>query len=102
MFLRIQVLLWTAFLAMLGMTRFVSQQQAAEFLGISDRSVRNLISRGVLTGYKVPGLRAIRLDQREIEAKMQSIPTTIHRQPFGPNARIVTVAEVVDDGLGAE
>jgi hypothetical protein len=53
-----------------------------------------MISRGVLTGYRLPGIRAIRADLNEAEALVQVQPTALQpRKPFGPNARI----EAVDD-----
>jgi excisionase family DNA binding protein len=67
--------------------RLITQQQTAQMLHCTTRTVRNLISRGVLTGYQLPGFRAIRLDADEVRNKIKTIPTAI--KPFGPNARIV-------------
>lgn len=79
----------------------VTQQKAADYLGITDRSVRNLISRGELTGFKLRGVRAVRVDMNEVEALVDTVPTRRQkqreqRQVFGPKATIVTVAETVD------
>jgi excisionase family DNA binding protein len=85
------------------MPKFVTQQEAAQFLGVTDRTIRNLISRGVFTGYKIPGVRAIRVDLHEIAEKMRTIPSVrsqVQKKPFGPQANIVTVrrqAVVVPD-----
>jgi excisionase family DNA binding protein len=62
--------------------RLITQQQAATMLGVSDRSIRNLISRGNLTGYRVPGLRAVRVDQDEIRSKLQAIPSAVARREW--------------------
>lgn len=88
--------------------KFVTQQEAAQFLGVTDRTIRNLISRGVFTGYKIPGVRAVRVDLHEIADKMRTIPAVraeVRKQPFGPQAKIVTVPTrvvVVDDGLNTK
>lgn len=76
--------------------KLVTQQHAAQFLGVTDRSIRNMISRGQVTGYQVPGLRAVRVDLEEIERLVRAIPTLSRRdhKPFGPKARIVSVPGV--------
>ena len=88
----------------------VSQQRIADFLGVHPRTVRNMISRGDLTGYRIPGVRAVRLDLNEVAALVRAIPSVSRRdkRPFGPNAKIVTVVpaairqESVQSGLGTE
>lgn len=101
---RIQVLLWTLFLSMLGMTRLITQQQAARFAGVTDRTIRNWISEGHLTGYRLPTGRAVRVDADELQKIMRVIPTVRRAaQPFGPKAKIkdlrnVIMPEVVDEG----
>lgn len=89
--------------------RLITQQAAAEMLGITDRSVRNMIARGVITGWKVPGVRAVRVDKDEITSKLKAIPTPIARREFvygppkfGGNVKTApasasVVAEVVED-----
>lgn len=62
--------------------RLITQQAAADMLGVTDRSIRNMISRGVVTGYKVPGVRAVRVDKDELMSKLKAIPTPIARQEF--------------------
>ena len=112
-FLRIQALFGVLFMALLGM-RLITQQQAAEMLGCTDRSIRNLISRGQITGYTIPGFRAVRVDKDEIMAKLKAIPTVTGRQSFvygapkfngnvkAAPAGAAVAAEVVNDGLGSE
>lgn len=41
----------------------------ADYLGISERTVRQMISDGRLTGYRI-NARFVRLDQREVDAAM--------------------------------
>jgi excisionase family DNA binding protein len=68
----------------------VTQQHAAQVIGVTDRTVRNWISQGLIIGYRLPSGRGIRVDLTEITEKMTAIPATIKiRQPFGPSARIV-------------
>ena len=76
---------------------FVSQQRIADLLGVHPRTVRNMISRGDLTGYRIPGVRAVRLDLNEVQALVRVIPAVSRRdkRPFGPNAKIVTVVPAV-------
>jgi excisionase family DNA binding protein len=46
---------------------------AAEYLGVSDKTVRRMIASGRLTGYRV-GNRIIRVDLDEVEALLRRIP----------------------------
>lgn len=83
--------------------RLATQQQAAEHFGVTDRTIRAWISKGYLTGFRLPSGRAIRVDLNEIENAAKVIPAVarvVH--PFGPRARIVTVAEVAEDGEAAQ
>ncbi|ATG51927.1 excisionase [Brachybacterium vulturis] len=54
--------------------RYVTQSTAAEYLNVTDRTIRNLIARGDLTGYRL-GARAIRVDRAELDALLTPIPT---------------------------
>lgn len=49
--------------------RYVSIAGAADYLGVTDRTVRQMIADGRLTGYR-NGKRLIRLDLTEIDAAM--------------------------------
>ena len=91
-------LFYTAF-AVLAMTvptasraltgrRIVHQQQAAQAVGIHIRTVRNWITQGLVTGYRLPGERSVWVDLDEIEAHVKAKP-----QPFGPRARIVQLVD---------
>ena len=55
--------------------RWLSQQDAAEYLGVTDRTIRNYISRGWLQGYRPRGSRIVRIDARELDSFMRVIPT---------------------------
>jgi excisionase family DNA binding protein len=73
---------------------YATQKQAADHIGVTVRTIRNWISEGLITGYKLPGGRAIRVDLDEITNKMKAMPTAMRpRQPFGPKANIVQVVE---------
>ncbi|QZT64451.1 excisionase family DNA-binding protein [Mycolicibacterium austroafricanum] len=49
--------------------RYVSIQHAAKHLGVTDRTVRQMISDGRLTGYR-NGNRLVRVDLNEVDARM--------------------------------
>ena len=55
--------------------RWLSQAEAAERLGVTDRTIRNLIARGTLRGYKIRGSRMVRLDASDVDALLRPIPT---------------------------
>ena len=59
--------------------RYVTQSAAAEYLNVTDRTIRNLIARGDLTGYRL-GARAIRVDRAELDALLTPIPTAGDRR----------------------
>jgi excisionase family DNA binding protein len=78
------------------MPRIVTQQQAARAIGVGDRTIRNWISEGLITGYRLPSGRAIRVDLDEITNTMKAIPAVFRpKQPFGPKAKIVTIVEAL-------
>lgn len=47
---------------------------AAEYLGVSDKTIRRMIAAGTLTGYRV-GPRMIRVDMDEVERLVRPIPS---------------------------
>jgi excisionase family DNA binding protein len=57
--------------------RYISIRTAAEHLGVTTRTIRQMISDGRLTGYR-NGPKLVRLDANELDASMQ---------PFGGNAQ---------------
>lgn len=48
---------------------WITIQQAADYLGLTERSVRAMITDGRLRGYR-NGRRVIRLDRLEVDAAM--------------------------------
>jgi excisionase family DNA binding protein len=59
-------------LAARGKSPFVTQVEAAEYLGVTDRTIRQMIADGRLRAYQL-GPRVIRLRLDEIEAAMQPV-----------------------------
>lgn len=58
-----------------GQRKLATQQKAADHYDVTPRTVRNWISRGLITGYRLPGSRAVRVDLHEIDRVMGLIPT---------------------------
>jgi excisionase family DNA binding protein len=56
----------------LGKSPYVTQVEAAEYLGVTDRTIRQMIADGRLRAY-AHGARVIRLRLDEIEAAMQPV-----------------------------
>lgn len=50
--------------------RWASQQAAAEYAGVTDRTIRNYIARGELTGYRVGKGRLVRVDLNEVDQRL--------------------------------
>lgn len=59
--------------------RLITLQEAADYFQVTTRTVRNKISEGVITGYHVAGLRAVRVDLNEIEALLEIVPAVVGR-----------------------
>lgn len=60
---------------------YISQSDAGELLGVTDRTIRNALADGRLRGYRFG--RTIRLKRAEVEAALV---------PFGDAARVHPVA----------
>ena len=56
----------------MGRHTMITQQQAAEYLGVGERTVRQMIADGTLRGYRI-GPRLIRLRLDEVEAALRPI-----------------------------
>ena len=52
---------------------FVSIEQAAEYTGLSTKTIRRRISDGTLTGYRA-GPKLMRVDLNEVDAMLVPIP----------------------------
>lgn len=53
-------------------TVFVTQREAGDILGVTDRTIRNMLADGRLRGYRI-GSRNIRLKLNEVESALQPI-----------------------------
>ncbi len=49
---------------------YVTLRQAADYLNVTDRTIRQMIADGRLTGYR-SGTRLVRVDLNEIDAAMR-------------------------------
>ena len=56
--------------------RYVSIAEAAEYLGVTTRTIRQMIADGRLTGYR-SGTRLVRLDINEVDAAMTPFGGTV-------------------------
>lgn len=54
---------------------WMTQREAADYLRITARHVRNMIADGRLTGYTVGGRVSYRVRRDDVEALLQPIPT---------------------------
>ncbi|MBV5243900.1 excisionase family DNA-binding protein [Mycolicibacterium sp. PAM1] len=52
--------------------RYATQAEAAEYLGVTTRTIRQMIADGRLTGYRL-NPRFIRIDLNEVDAAMTPI-----------------------------
>jgi excisionase family DNA binding protein len=50
--------------------KYVSILQAAEYLGVTDRTIRKMIADGRLTGYR-SGKRLVRVDLNQVDAALK-------------------------------
>lgn len=79
-------------------TPYDTQQDAARYFGVDPRTIRNWISKGLITGYRLPNQRGVRVRIAEIEQMLELVPTTVMRTPrtsYGPKARIVVVSDTL-------
>lgn len=54
--------------------RWFTQREAAEYLGVTDRTIRNMIRRGDLSARRL-GKRAVRIDVADLDKALRPIPT---------------------------
>lgn len=57
-----------------GKRRLVTIRQGADYLGVSEKTIRRYIAAGRLSGFRM-GQRLIRIDANELETLMNPIPT---------------------------
>jgi excisionase family DNA binding protein len=54
--------------------RWLSQGEAAEYLGVTTRTIRRYISVGLLPASRIRGSRLIRIDRADVDALLRPIP----------------------------
>ena len=50
----------------------VSMTEAAQYLGVTPRTVQNLMARDILRAVKIPGLRRTFLERKDLEKLVES------------------------------
>lgn len=55
--------------------RWLSQQEAAEYLGVTDRTIRAYVRSGALKGRRLKGSRLMRIDRLEIDKALRPVPS---------------------------
>lgn len=55
--------------------QLLSLDESAEFLGVSNRTVRSYVARGILKAHRIRGSRLIRIDLVDLEALVVPVPT---------------------------
>ena len=86
-----------------GPRRLATVAEVATYMDVTERTIRNWISRGLLPAYRVRGTRGVRLDLREVDRAAKLIPA-VAQPTFRPSARITDLprqAEVVYPTDGA-
>jgi excisionase family DNA binding protein len=56
-------------------SRWLSQQEAADYIGQTDRTIRNHIARGTLPASRIRGSRAVRIRREDLDRLLKPIPT---------------------------
>lgn len=54
---------------------WLSQAEAAEYLGVTDRTIRAYVARGHLPAVRISGSRLVRISLVDLEKLLQPIPT---------------------------
>lgn len=55
---------------------WLNQAEAAEHIGVTSRTIREYIARGLLPASRVRGSRLVRIRRDDLEAMLCPIPTT--------------------------
>jgi excisionase family DNA binding protein len=53
--------------------RLLTQAEAADYLGVSPRTIRTYIARGILKANRIKGSRLIRIDSAELDAVVRPV-----------------------------
>ena len=56
--------------------RMLTQTEAADWLGVTERTIRSYVARGLLKAYRVQGSRLVRIRRDDLEGLLTPIPTT--------------------------
>jgi excisionase family DNA binding protein len=59
--------------------RWASMKKTADYMGLAERTVRQMITDGRLTGYRIGRTRTVRLDLNEVDDIMQSFGGGVNR-----------------------
>lgn len=54
---------------------WLSQLEAADYLGVTDRTIRNYVARGLLPGHRLRGSRLIRIHRDDLDKLLRPIPS---------------------------
>lgn len=54
--------------------RWLNQADAADYIGVTERTIRNYVSRGAIRAHRIKGSRLIRFDRHELDAALRPIP----------------------------
>ena len=55
--------------------RHLSQREAAEYLGVTERTIRAYIARGDLPARRIQGSRLVRIRESDLDALLRPIPS---------------------------
>lgn len=58
----------------MSLNELVTLQEAADYCKVDYKTIRNWISEGFITGYRLPGGRILRVSIKEIEQKVTIVP----------------------------
>lgn len=52
---------------------YLSVRQAADFISVSQRTIRRYIEQDILPAYRIPGSNTIRIKRKDLEALLEPI-----------------------------